>query len=302
MPPPAAAGARRGEDASAGAAAGAGVRRRTGVEDGLPAVAVLRFRAPAALRDAVAFRAPPVFRAPKPRFRAAPVLFRLAPVRFLLAPVRFRLAPARVLLRFLPAAARFVFFLPRGGILLLRELGSQSGAGEANSLPAFVTETAHRGVGSLRDSVARDDHRVAIRVVMGRFRMSGVDANAHLAHHFRGVEASVYAIAQTKMTKKQHPRSKRGQPPPEHRPAQVPRARPIPRTPSGEPMAQAPRASERKRAPKERGIGAPPNPQKPRLVRDVHGNELKDLFEFFPDLPHPARPAARVPSRHPRRR
>jgi hypothetical protein len=63
-------------------------------------------------------------------------------------------------------------------------------------------------------------------------------------------------------------------------------------------MTQAPKASERKRAPKERGIGAPPNPQKPKLVRDVHGNELLDLFDVFPDLPRPAHPAARVPVRH----
>jgi len=37
--------------------------------------------------------------------------------------------------------------------------------------------------------------------------------------------------------------------------------------------------------PPERGVAPSPNPRKPRLVRDVHGNELKDLFEFFPDLP-----------------
>jgi hypothetical protein len=66
-------------------------------------------------------------------------------------------------------------------------------------------------------------------------------------------------------------------------------------------MAQA-RIPEPIHAPKERGIGAPPNPQKPKLVRDVHGNELKDLFEFFPDLPRPPHPAPRVPMRRPRRR
>jgi len=50
--------------------------------------------------------------------------------------------------------------------------------------------------------------------------------------------------------------------------------------------------------PLERGVKPPPNPRKPRLVPDVHGNELRDLFEFFPDLPWPRhRRAARVPAR-----
>jgi len=66
-------------------------------------------------------------------------------------------------------------------------------------------------------------------------------------------------------------------------------------------MAQA-RTPEPSHAPKERGIGALPNPRKPQLVRDVHGNELMDLFDFFPDLPRPARPALRLPLRRPRRR
>jgi hypothetical protein len=54
--------------------------------------------------------------------------------------------------------------------------------------------------------------------------------------------------------------------------------------------------------PKERGIGRTPNPRKPKLVRDVHGNELKDMFALFPDLPRPPRRVARVPPRiRPRR-
>jgi hypothetical protein len=56
------------------------------------------------------------------------------------------LAPARALLC-LAAAARLVFFLPRGGIFLLRELGSQSAAGEANPLPAFVHQTGRENTG-----------------------------------------------------------------------------------------------------------------------------------------------------------
>jgi hypothetical protein len=63
--------------------------------------------------------------------------------------------------------------------------------------------------------------------------------------------------------------------------------------PKGAPLAQAPTAHVA-RAPGEHGVGAPPNPRKPRLVKDVHGGILKDLFQMFPDLPRPVRPAARV--------
>jgi hypothetical protein len=49
--------------------------------------------------------------------------------------------------------------------------------------------------------------------------------------------------------------------------------------------------------PPERPAGAPPNPRRPALKRDVRGGELKDLMEIFPDLPRPARPAARGPVR-----
>jgi hypothetical protein len=102
------------------------------------------------------------------------------------------------------------------------------------------------------------------------------------------------------MTKKQ-PRTRTGQAPPQRRPAVAPRERTIPRTPKGKPTAQA-RAPEPRHAPKERGIGRTPNAQKPKLVRDVHGNELKDLFQLFPDLQRVPRRAARVPNRLPRRR
>jgi hypothetical protein len=97
------------------------------------------------------------------------------------------------------------------------------------------------------------------------------------------------------------PRSPRGQPPPEHRPGRPPRQHPIARTPKGEPMAQA-RTPEPIHAPKERGIGPPPNPRKPKLVRDVHGNELMDLFQLFPDLPRPPRRAPKLRRRLARRR
>ncbi|PYR78361.1 MAG: hypothetical protein DMF87_14420 [Acidobacteria bacterium] len=54
--------------------------------------------------------------------------------------------------------------------------------------------------------------------------------------------------------------------------------------------------------PRERRVAPPPNPRRPRLVPDIHGNELRDLFEFFPDLPRPRRPAGRIPLRRPRLR
>jgi hypothetical protein len=51
--------------------------------------------------------------------------------------------------------------------------------------------------------------------------------------------------------------------------------------------------------PRERPAGRPPNPRRPRLVRDVHGGSFMDLFEIFPDLPRPRRPPRRVPPRRP---
>jgi hypothetical protein len=49
--------------------------------------------------------------------------------------------------------------------------------------------------------------------------------------------------------------------------------------------------------PPSRGVGAVPNPRRPRLVRDVGGAGLNDLFALFPDLPRPPRPARRLRSR-----
>src|SRR5258705_7245934 len=86
----------------------------------------------------------------------------------------------------------------------------------------------------------------------------------------RRAVASVYAIVRGPVTKKEHPRTPRGQAPPEHRPGRAPRQRPIARTPKGEPMAQA-RIPEPIHAPKERGVSPRPNPRKPKLARDVHG-------------------------------
>lgn len=77
----------------------------------------------------------------------------------------------------------------------------------------------------------------------------------------------------------------------------APAERGTPPTPRGAPLAQARVPLAPATAPRERGVTAPPNPRKPHLVLDVHGNELKDLFEFFPDLPRPPRRGARVPVR-----
>jgi hypothetical protein len=109
-------------DGSLAAAAAAAARRRVGEALRLVALRfVLRFAAP---------------------FRAAP--FRAAPFRALLreAPARERVErfALRAAVDFRPRDALFLrlpllFFLPRGGILLLRELGSQREVGEANQPP-----------------------------------------------------------------------------------------------------------------------------------------------------------------------
>jgi hypothetical protein len=52
-----------------------------------------------------------------------------------------------------------------------------------------------------------------------------------------------------------------------------------------------------RREPPARGVARVPNPRRPRLVRDVGGGPLQDLFAFFPDLPSPPRPVARIPPR-----
>ena len=95
-------------------------------------------------------------------------------------------------------------------------------------------------------------------------------------------------------------RSRYGVAPAERVPAAVPPVRQVARTPKGHPLAQ-PRLPLIGRAPREHAAGRPPNPRKPKLVRDVGGGALKDLFALFPDLPRPRRPAGRVPARVARR-
>src|SRR5687767_3000764 len=85
-----------------------------------------------------------------------------------------------------------------------------------------------------------------------------------------------------------------GKVPPPRRTGKVPPLRPIGKAPGGDPMAHVPHVG---RAPEEHSAGKPPNPRRARLTRDLHGGTLKDLFQVFPDLPRPARPAARTPVR-----
>ena len=96
------------------------------------------------------------------------------------------------------------------------------------------------------------------------------------------------------------PTSRYGVAPRERPPAKTPRSlREVPRTPHGNPMAQASLlAPHVSRAPKPHRVGAPPNPRRPKIVRDVDGGALLDLFRIFPDLPWPRRPpGALAPSR-----
>jgi hypothetical protein len=61
----------------------------------------------------------------------------------------------------------------------------------------------------------------------------------------------------------------------------------------GVPVAHAPSSPRSARVPAQRPVGKVPNPRKPKLVQDVDGGVLKDMFEIFPDLPRPPRPALR---------
>ena len=77
------------------------------------------------------------------------------------------------------------------------------------------------------------------------------------------------------------------------RPAtKVPPPRPIGKTP----MEHAP-STHVARPPVEHPAGKPLNPRRLKPARDVHSGNLQDLFEFFPDLPRPARPAPHAPAR-----
>jgi hypothetical protein len=71
-----------------------------------------------------------------------------------------------------------------------------------------------------------------------------------------------------------------------------PRGR-VPPPRSGTPLGYAPSMPQPARVPAQRPTGKVPNPRKPKLVRDVRGGALSDLFKIFKDLPSPPRPALR---------
>lgn len=82
-------------------------------------------------------------------------------------------------------------------------------------------------------------------------------------------------------------RRERGEAPPERMPSRPPGRGAV--TPAPMPRPSPP--------PKPHLVGKPPNPRQPALVRDLTGGVLKDMFEVFPDLPRPARPAPRLRGR-----
>jgi hypothetical protein len=73
----------------------------------------------------------------------------------------------------------------------------------------------------------------------------------------------------------------------------VPVERPVARVPGGDTLLHVP-PPHFGRVPDPRPVLPPPNPRTPRLIRDVHGGALLDLFDIFPDLPRPPRPEARL--------
>jgi hypothetical protein len=230
----------------------AGIRRVDADDLRLPALRLVLRALLLATRFAAPFFEAAVLR--PPLLRA--LVFRDAPAREPAARLVFRAALVLRLLDALRLRLAFDFFLPRGGILLLREQCSQSSGGRSK----FAAR------------------RKGIRSAAARI---------------------LYANARSAMTKKY--RSRLGEVPPEHQPTAHPPERAIPRTPKGKPLAQARPMQPAAIAPRERGVGPLPNPRKPKLVRDVHGNELMDLFEFFPDLPRPRRKPVRLPARRRRR-
>ena len=67
----------------------------------------------------------------------------------------------------------------------------------------------------------------------------------------------------------------------------------VTKVPPARPLAPPP-PQHASRPPKQRAPGKVPNPRRPRVVLDIGGNELLDLFAFFPDLPWAPRPPRRL--------
>ena len=87
-----------------------------------------------------------------------------------------------------------------------------------------------------------------------------------------------------------------------HRPGKPPAGVRVPVARTGSPLAHAPAKARVTRVPAQRPVAKVPNPKLPKLVRDVHGGDLMDMFEIFPDLPRPPRADARVQVRRTRTR
>jgi hypothetical protein len=92
-----------------------------------------------------------------------------------------------------------------------------------------------------------------------------------------------------------------GQVPPERAASPAPIERPVAKVPKGHRMVHVP-VQRVARVPAQHAMGPPPNPRKPKLVRDIGGGVLRYLFALFPDLPRPRRPGPRVPARFRRNR
>jgi hypothetical protein len=79
-----------------------------------------------------------------------------------------------------------------------------------------------------------------------------------------------------------------------HVPGRPPQGRRVPLPRDGSPMAKTPAPPNPRRVPQQRPLGKVPSPRTPKLVRDVLGGALNDLFEMFPDLRWAPRPALRL--------
>ena len=107
--------------------------------------------------------------------------------------------------------------------------------------------------------------------------------------------AGVDVFRSVGMTKKVPRRSPLASAPRPRTPGAPPRRARVPSSPPIDPAGKAP-PSHPTRAPRQRPVAKVPRPRRPTLVRATHGG-LCDLFECFPDLPRPVRPASRAPKR-----
>jgi len=100
------------------------------------------------------------------------------------------------------------------------------------------------------------------------------------------------------MAKKVPRRSPLASVPAPHTPGAPPKRGRVPSSPQIDPVRNAPPIQS---TPRQRPVAKVPSPRRPTIVRGKDSG-LRDLFEFFPDLPRPPRPAARSPKRRRLRR